>query len=194
MPKATNSGGKRQGTGRKPKALTVTPEVNKHELSVANMDLQPNQVAAVAMLARGMKQKRVAEQLGVAENTVITWKQNPAFQQALQQLQDRMLNDVNLLLDPLVPKAFARLEQILDLELDDAKDLNASQIAVLGLQAKTGEGAVDRKHGKAIVRQASANVSHVTINIVSNKESDAGVFVEKDEYTEGEFTEVDPVY
>jgi hypothetical protein len=191
MPKATNSGGKRQGTGRKPKALTVVPDMNKPEVSCQNMNLTDKQIAALPLLVRGMSNRKVAERLEIHEGTVSNWKMQPEFTQALEQLQARMLNDVNLLLDPLVPKAFARLEQILDLELDDAKDLNASQIAVLGLQAKTGEGAVDRKHGKAIVRQASANVSHVTINIVSNKESDAGVFVEKDEYVDADYTEVE---
>jgi transcriptional regulator with XRE-family HTH domain len=179
MPKGTNSGGNRQGAGRKPKALTVTPEVNKHELSVANMDLQPNQVAAVAMLARGMKQKRVAEQLGVAENTIITWKKNPAFQQALGEVQARMLADPMAALDPMIPKALGKLEQALDQDED------------LKLAVGVAESVMDRRYGKAIVRQASANVSHVTINIVSNKESDAGVFVEKDEYVDADYTEVE---
>jgi transcriptional regulator with XRE-family HTH domain len=182
MPKGTNSGGNRQGAGRKPKALTVVPQTNNNAEPCTNHDLPHQQVACIAMMARGMKQVRIAEQLGVAEYTISQWKQNPAFQQALAEVQARMLADPMAALDPMIPKALGKLEQALDQDED------------LKLAVGVAESVMDRRYGKAIVRQASANVSHVTINIVSNKESDAGVFVEKDEYTEGEFTEVDPVY
>ena len=176
MPKSNNSGGKRYGSGRKVKKMTTAVEVAKE----IDYDLSDAQVAAVAMLARGLKQKKIAKELDIAEGTLCSWKRLPEFKRAQLDMRAKILSDPMVGIDPLVSKAFGALDDAL--EADD-----------VGLRAKVADSVLDRKYGKAIVRQANASVVDVNITIKSNEDADLSPYIEADDgpedFIEGEFTE-----
>lgn len=180
MPKGNNSGGKRSGSGRKPKRQLMASDAKPHDvMSISVKGLSTQQVAAVALLARGMKNRRIAKEIGVAEETISRWKSDPTFMQTLGQVQARILADPAAALDPMVSKAFGKLEEALEQDGD------------LKLGVDVAKDVLDRKYGKALVRQAVSSVKDVRVMIVSDKEANAELFIEKDEYVDGEFIEVE---
>jgi hypothetical protein len=146
LPRASNKGGSRQGAGAPtlPPALSLVPTDKRlsSDLDALRIQLTPQQAMAANMLARGFTNTKVAEQLGLHRQSISNWKDIPAFNALVDKLNESLLANPYQGLDPLVPKAFNRLDEAL--EGDD-----------LRLATSVAESVLDRRYGKAVVRQVS---------------------------------------
>jgi hypothetical protein len=147
---------------------------SKPELTGVNLT-EPQRVAA-NLIARGQKQKLIAEQLSVTEKTICNWKQNPEFMALVRQDAERLRNQPLEAVRDLVPKAINRIDGILD-DSDNEKVVLAAASEVLAYTV-----------GKPSIVNVTQNISVPGITFVSGKD-DADKFVEQDDVVEGEFSE-----
>ena len=85
--------------------------MTKKEISI---NINQNQLLAAQMLAAGKTGKAVAEQLGVTEETISRWKQNPDFKIYLDELIIGVHESARLKLQSLVEKAVNAIESAID--------------------------------------------------------------------------------
>lgn len=98
-----------------------------------NKPLKPQQYAAINLLAQGNSQKQVAEELGITQQTMSTWMNQPEFKDYLGSLSHELCNTTVSRMFSLRVQATERLAQILDTGTPN-EQLNAIRI-VLGATA-----------------------------------------------------------
>lgn len=99
--------------------------------------LTSQQKKAIALLANGATQERVASSVGVSARTIIRWKKLPEFQEALldasQNQQEIVVEEVRKMtsettIQELYPAAIVELGRILNSSEREANKLKAIQI------------------------------------------------------------------
>ena len=177
MPSNNNAGGKRQGAGNKTKApinnestdlVAASPATQMQRIDTRDFDDLDNEKKFAAMLyARGKSKRKIAAELHRTPGTIQRWFNEPRIHQLANLIQDKLANEPVFAIAPMVPKALATIEDM----LEQRQNLNVALNAA--------DSVLDRHWGKAIVRQMSQSVAKVDIHI-HDEATDASSFIEQD--------------
>ena len=170
MPRASNRGGQRQGSGRKAKTEAMVPVNQGQEPCIEVKKLTDSQRIVLNLIARGKKAVEASKITGVAQKTISAWRKQPWWDTALQQMTDHLLGHPTEMFGPMVPKALETYEKALE-EGD----------------TKVAADIFDRTLGKPLVRQATASVVDVKISISGKGDADVTAYIEQDA-VDAEFT------
>ena len=95
-------------------------------------ELNERQQLAVALLASGVRNKDVSEQLGIARVTLAAWLQQPAFKYALDVERVRAIDAIHARILSVADKALSALVEILDDQTAPAPARVAAARVILG--------------------------------------------------------------
>lgn len=96
-------------------------------------NLKENQTLAAQLLAAGKTGRAVAAEVGVTEETISRWRQEPEFQMYLTGLVIATNEAARIRLQSLITKAVANIENSLNDETLSTKDKFVASIKVLEL-------------------------------------------------------------
>lgn len=107
-----------------------------------NKKLNAKQVQAARMLAEGVIQERVAEELGVNPKTVARWRGLPEFKAVYDEFLEALINDQKRELKRLAKKAVATMDRLLSAKSELVRYQVAKDILDrVGLKPEEAQGA-----------------------------------------------------
>ena len=160
MPKATNEGGKRAGSGAKQGTAAQKTEDTVLVPFIAGYiaQLPPREQSVIRFRAQGRSQAWIAEKLTMDERTVCAVEhRNPeAIDEAV-----RDLVDPQAIFNPMVPKAAEVYDSLVDLGLNEEGVLKTN--ADWQTRLRAAENIMDRKYGRPVIRQQTEVRERITI-------------------------------
>jgi hypothetical protein len=156
---------KKRSRASKEVDTSAMPAYTPKGLDLLSYNLTDKQRLAALLIARGKHQAAAAREVGVAKNTVTTWKQTlPEFNRLIVDVQSLLVIDPMSAFGPLIPKAIEAYEHLLQ------KD-----------NFKAAQDTIDRVFGKPLVRQQVAGVMKAEINIINKTEHEITKYIETDD-------------
>ena len=175
MPRANNSGGKRQGSGRKAGSVAALALANRASTETvqncAELGLSAQQIKAAAMVECGEAKVDISSLLDISRNTLLNWRHSDWWPQARAAARKWLADNARQVDESLIGLAVAAVRDTLQDKTQPKLRLDA------------GEFILDRTHGKALVRQASSSHHEFKIEVISH-------IAKTDAVIEGEVIEV----
>lgn len=171
--KATNAGGKRQGTGRKTKAPPMAAQNESTALICPKMPEDENVPEkwdyAALLIATRRKLGEVSKTLEIDEKTLYRWRQEAAFQALVKQHQASIRDNIVGALSELAPEMVGVVRRALEQD-----DLAAAKLVL------------EYTAGKPAVVNQNVNITMPPVNIIMGESNPR--YIEQDLAIEGEYT------
>jgi len=172
MPKATNAGGKRQGSGRKTKpVLTALAPVEPTDSDIIrHFDSESTKVSFSAyLMAIGEPIKQIAVAAGVHRDTLYEWKKKSDYQALVQQFRQEITTNLINALQELSPEVVGVVRRHLE-----GGNLAAAKLVLEYTQPKQP------------VAGSTVNINTPAVTIVMGQQTEKR-YIEQDS-VDGEFT------